>query len=67
MKKPKIIPKIAYFEYSESVDEFFEEWGDNNDRPPTQEDYDVWLIVQYWAILCDGNIYKTYIKLREKL
>lgn len=66
MKNPTIIPKIAYVEYNESIDEFFEEWAGDNDEPPTQEDYDEWLIEQFWALLCCGDIYKEDIKFGKK-
>lgn len=67
MKDPTIVQKIAYIEYNESIDEFFEEWQGNNDEPPNQKDYDEWVIEQLWAILCDGNIHKTDIELKKKI
>lgn len=35
-------------------------------NPPTQEDYDEWLIEQFWALLCCGDIYKEDIKFGKK-
>ena len=63
-----IKPKIAYIEFNDSnLEDFYEEWENNEDTEPTQEDYDDWLI-QRVVVFFENfkGCYDNYVKLREK-
>ena len=59
----KIKPKIACVKCEHTVDEFLEEWKENEEKIPTQKDYDKWIKHQLFAILCSGGICEKDIEL----
>lgn len=65
MKKPSIIPKIAYIDTGSLVEDFLEEWADNEDGKPTQADYEEWLKHQLFATLCGGYVTLDCIEIMD--
>lgn len=61
-----VTPKVAYVEYSPLLEDFLEEWYDGNDEPPTQEEYDNWLVGSFWGFI-DNHQHEldNYIKLKR--
>lgn len=59
-------PKVAYIEHSTFQEDFLEEWYDRNDEPPTQEEYDKWVVSSFWGFI-DNHQHEldNYIKLKR--
>ena len=62
----KIIPKTALIEIDGAIDDFYDEWEDNNEILPTQEDYDEWLFSTAMGFFdCHRYELDNYLKLKE--
>lgn len=66
LEETHVTPKVAYIEYSAFLDDFLEEWYDSNDEPPTQEEYDKWVVSSFWGFI-DNHRHEldNYIKLKR--
>lgn len=65
--KQEIYEKCAYVEVEGSIEDFLDFWeGNEEDKKPTQEDYDEWLKDQMWAALCSGCFLREQIQFTQE-
>lgn len=63
-KDKQIKQKVPFVECDADLEDFLMYWQE--DREPTQRDYNKWAKEELWAALCNGCFYMKDIKIRDK-